>query len=81
VGGLAVGSGGSSEVMDISHVTWRKASYSGANGGGCVEVARNLPRIVAVRDSKDPRGPRLTFAPGQWRTFTMQVKAIRQNLT
>ena len=24
--------------MDISHVTWRKASHSGANGGGCVEV-------------------------------------------
>ena len=24
--------------MDISHVTWRKASYSGDNGGGCVEV-------------------------------------------
>ena len=24
--------------MDISHVTWRKATYSGANGGGCVEV-------------------------------------------
>jgi Domain of unknown function (DUF397) len=24
--------------MDIVHVTWRKASYSGANGGGCVEV-------------------------------------------
>ena len=24
--------------MDISHVTWRKASYSGGNGGNCVEV-------------------------------------------
>ena len=24
--------------MDISHVTWRKASYSGGNGGECVEV-------------------------------------------
>jgi hypothetical protein len=24
--------------MDIGNVTWRKASYSGDNGGGCVEV-------------------------------------------
>jgi hypothetical protein len=24
--------------MDISHVTWRKASYSGGNGGACIEV-------------------------------------------
>jgi hypothetical protein len=61
--------------MDISHLTWRKASYSGANGGGCVEVARRLPGVVAVRDSKDPEGPRLGFAPDQWRAFTGRVKA------
>jgi len=24
--------------MDITSVTWRKASYSGGNGGNCVEV-------------------------------------------
>jgi hypothetical protein len=24
--------------MNIDNVTWRKASYSGGNGGGCVEV-------------------------------------------
>lgn len=61
--------------MDISHLTWRKASYSGSNGGGCVEVARNLPGVVAVRDSKDPDGPALAFAPDQWRAFTGEVKA------
>ena len=38
MGGLAGSTGGRGEVMDISHVTWRKASYSGGNGGGCVEV-------------------------------------------
>ena len=38
VGRLAGATGGSGEVMDISNVTWRKASYSGDNGGGCVEV-------------------------------------------
>jgi hypothetical protein len=61
--------------MDISHLTWRKASYSGGNGGGCVEVARNLPCVVAVRDSKDPDGPVLAFSPDQWHAFTHQVKA------
>ncbi len=60
--------------MDIGHVTWRKSSYSGANGGGCVEVAQ-LPPVVAVRDSKDPDGTRLTFSPGEWRAFVAGVKA------
>jgi hypothetical protein len=35
-----------------------------------VEVAVNLPGVVAVRDSKDPAGPALTFTPAAWRTFT-----------
>jgi len=80
--------------MDLSHVTWRKASYSNSQGGGCVEVgvwrkasysnsdggncvevARGLPAVVAVRDSKDPQGPKLAFAPGEWETFTRKVKA------
>ncbi len=49
-------------------------SYSGGNGGGCVEVARNLPGIVAVRDSKDRTGPVLTFTPAEWEAFTAGVK-------
>jgi hypothetical protein len=40
-----------------------------------VEVARNLPGIVAVRDSKDPDGPKLAFAPDQWVAFTAGIKA------
>jgi hypothetical protein len=42
-----------------------------------IPVARNLRGIVAVRDSKDPRGPKLTFAPGAWLSFTVGVKAGR----
>ena len=49
--------------MDLIRGEWRKSSRSGDNGGACVEVARNLPRIVAVRDSKDLHGPVLTVAP------------------
>lgn len=44
--------------------------YSGTNGGACVEVARNLPGVVAVRDSKDPHGPALVFSPADWAAFT-----------
>jgi len=55
--------------MDLRNAAWYKSSHSGSNGGQCVEVARNLPSIVAVRDSKDPAGHSLTFTPAQWEGF------------
>lgn len=62
--------------MDLTGAVWRKSSYSGDNGGNCVEIARDRgDRAVAVRDSKDPDGPKLLFAPGDWREFTTAVKA------
>jgi hypothetical protein len=61
--------------MDLSRADWRKASYSSTNGGNCVEVARNLPGAVAVRDSKDPAGPALAFTPQEWSAFTTRIKA------
>lgn len=60
--------------MDISRVSWRKASYSGSNGGGCVEVASIPAAAVAVRDSKDPGGPALAFASPGWQAFTSRIK-------
>ena len=60
--------------MDLSRADWRKASYSSVNGGNCVEVARNLPGVVAVRDSKHPDGPALVFTPGEWESFCAGVK-------
>lgn len=59
--------------MDLSRIAWRKASYSSSNGGACVEVGTNV-RAVAVRDSKDPEGPKLAFAPGSWQAFTRSIK-------
>jgi hypothetical protein len=54
---------------------WRKSSLSGGDSGGdCVEVATNLPGRVAVRDSKDPEGPALSFAPAAWAVFVEGVK-------
>lgn len=57
----------------LSRAAWQKSSHSGSNGGQCVEVARNLPGIVAVRDSKDPGGPKLIVAPGEWAAFVRRV--------
>ena len=45
---------------------WRKASRSGGNGGECVEVAATPNALVAVRDSKNPDGPRLAFTSPAW---------------
>ena len=60
-------------ISDLRRAEWRKSTYS-ANGSTCVEVARNLPGIVAVRDSKDPAGPKLTFTPAEWEAFTATVR-------
>ncbi|MET7647743.1 DUF397 domain-containing protein [Streptomyces sp. NPDC005761] len=50
--------------------TFVKSSYSGGNAGQeCVEVARNVPGTVAVRDSKTPAGPVLLLAPAAWDAF------------
>ncbi|MFF5172567.1 DUF397 domain-containing protein [Micromonospora sp. NPDC000089] len=58
--------------MDTSNARWRKSTRSSGNGGDCVEVADSLPGVVAVRDSKDPAGPALTFTPTAWRAFASQ---------
>ena len=57
----------------LGQAAWRKSSYSG-QAQNCVEVAGNLPGIVAVRDSKDPAGPALVLAPPAWRALTRRVK-------
>jgi Domain of unknown function (DUF397) len=59
--------------MDLSHAAWHKSSYSN-NGGACVEVATNLPRLVAVRDSKDSSGPSLVFSAASWQAFIDAMK-------
>jgi hypothetical protein len=70
---------------ELNAIAWRKSSYSGSNGdcveigwhksshsasnGNCVEVGWPEAVGVAVRDSKQPAGPALTFATPNWRTF------------
>lgn len=59
---------------DLDRGEWRKSSFSSGSGGNCVEVATNLPGVIAVRDSKDPDGPALTLTPAQWRSFAAAVQ-------
>jgi hypothetical protein len=53
--------------------SWRKSSYSGNNGGNCVE-AGSIPGRVLVRDTQDPAGAVLAFSADAWRAFAQQVK-------
>lgn len=63
---------------DLSNAAWRKSSYT-AQQGECVELA-DVHRIVAVRDSKDPNGPKLIFPRGAFAQFTASVKAGEHDL-
>jgi Domain of unknown function (DUF397) len=53
---------------NLSRAVWRKSTWSGENGGNCVEVA-NLDDAVAVRDSKHPDGGALVFSRAEWARF------------
>jgi hypothetical protein len=51
---------------------WRKSSYSGDNGGECIEVA--AAGAVLVRDTADRSGPVLIFTAEAWRAFTATIR-------
>ncbi|WP_240796279.1 DUF397 domain-containing protein [Streptomyces sp. RFCAC02] len=62
-----------SQVAD----TWVKSSYSGGNGGDCVECApEHLATygVMPVRDSKAPDRARLAFEAAAWRAFIESVR-------
>ncbi|MFE2857067.1 DUF397 domain-containing protein [Streptomyces lavendulae] len=55
---------------------WFKSSYSGSEGGQCVEVATcTCTDSVHVRDSKVADGPTLTLAPAAWGDLTRWVRS------
>ena len=58
----------------VDRARWRKSSYSGGNGGDCVEVASNRPGVVAVRDSKDRGGVQLAVTERAWSEFVRGIK-------
>jgi Domain of unknown function (DUF397) len=63
-----------SEAHDLSRASWHKSSFSNGQGGACVEVASNLPGIVAVRDTKNVPGPELAVSNHAWSQFVRGIK-------
>jgi hypothetical protein len=65
--------------MEDIDIRWRKSTYSGGNGGECVEVGMRPSQAgpMLVRDSKDKSGPVLIFGRAAWRRFAAEVKGHR----
>lgn len=63
--------------MTNSSLTWVKSSYSGSQGGNCVEVAASGQRKVLIRDTKNREGAVLGFREAPWRRFAAAIKAGR----
>lgn len=61
--------------MDLIKAVWRKAMKSGENGGACVELASVLD-VIAVRDSKDPLGPKIVVNRSDFRRFAKAIKNL-----
>jgi hypothetical protein len=58
----------------VDSANWRKSSFSGSNGGNCIESA-SVPGAVLVRDTKaSGTGPVLGFTPAAWAAFTADLK-------
>ncbi|WP_037671938.1 DUF397 domain-containing protein [Streptomyces griseus] len=55
-----------------SGLAWFKSSYSGAEGGQCVEVAAGTG-VVHVRDSKAVTGPVIHVSPDAWAEFVKEA--------
>ncbi|WP_030240493.1 MULTISPECIES: DUF397 domain-containing protein [unclassified Streptomyces] len=54
--------------MSGTALEWFKSSYSGSEGGACLEVATH-PTAIHIRDSKTPTAPHLTVTPSTWTAF------------
>ena len=66
-------------MIDLSRAAWRKASRSSTNGG-CVEIAANLPDVVAVRDSKRPEGGAHVVSRAAFAAFLTDARAGRYDI-
>jgi hypothetical protein len=64
-------------MTDLSQAQWRKASRSTSGNGGCVEIAANLPDVVAIRDSKRPEAGACVVSRAAFAAFLADLKAGR----
>ncbi|MFS8203405.1 DUF397 domain-containing protein [Streptomyces sp. CWNU-52B] len=61
-----------------SHLTWLTSSYSGAEGGQCVEIAAST-EVVHVRDSKAVAGPVVRVSREAWAGFVGAASVERSS--
>lgn len=62
------------DLRNLDGLSWFTSSYSGSDGGNCVEVAET-EHAVYVRDTKDRGGPTLSVPGGQWSAFVAHLAA------
>lgn len=67
-------------MINLSHAAWRKATSSNGGNGGCVELATNLPAVIAVRDSKRPEGGAHVVARPAFAGFLADARVGRYDL-
>ncbi|MEU8304833.1 DUF397 domain-containing protein [Actinomadura sp. NPDC048955] len=61
-------------IPDFSRASWMKSTRSQQTTDQCVELA-GAGGYAAVRDSKDPEGPKLILEGPAWQRFRHQIKA------
>ena len=66
-------------MTDLSKAEWRKATAS-QNNGGCVEVAANLPGVIAIRDSKRPADGAHVVSEAAFAAFVADARAGRYDI-
>ncbi|WP_026314114.1 DUF397 domain-containing protein [Actinomadura flavalba] len=59
----------------MNNLKWRKSSHSDPQGNNCIELA-SAPGTIAVRDSKNPEGPKLLVNRNDFRRFTETLQAL-----
>jgi hypothetical protein len=64
-------------MTDLSHAQWRKAARSNGASTGCVEIATNLPDVIAIRDSKRPNDGAHVIDRATFFAFLADAKAGR----
>jgi hypothetical protein len=63
----------------LSDKTWRKSSRSTAQGEDCVEVA-GFTGMIAVRDSRDPEGPKVVLPRAAFRRLAHDIRSGQHDL-
>ncbi|MFI0404853.1 DUF397 domain-containing protein [Actinomadura sp. 3N508] len=61
--------------MELTKAAWRKSSRSNESGDNCIEIA-GVIKAVAIRDSKDPDGPKLIISSAAFRHFANTIKNL-----